>query len=142
MKKTTLTILLISISLNFMSCSNSDNETESQNGSCINPPEWLIGTWIHYDGNIEENKNIVSENNIISFDYDISRDLKEVYCNKEFAGITTEEEFGNDYYLFKWILTSGGTTIPNDQYYFRVDENTMKYSNWSDGEPSITYIKQ
>ena len=142
MKKTTLFILLICLSLNYLSCSNNDDESDTTNGSCINPPEWLIGTWIHYDGNVEENKYIVSDNNIISFDYDISTDLRVAHCDKEFAGITTEEEFTSEYYLFRWILTSGGTSIPNDQYYFKIDENTMKYSNWEDGEPSITYVKQ
>lgn len=142
MRKTILFILLICLSLNFFSCSNNDDENDTTNGSCINPPEWLIGTWIHYDGDVEENKYIISENNIIEFTYDISRDLRETYCDKEFAGITTEQTFEDDYYLFKWILTSNGTTVPNDFYFFKVDSNTMNYSNWSDGTPSITYIKQ
>jgi hypothetical protein len=142
MRKTTFFILLIITSLNFLSCSNNNDEGNSTSRSCINPPEWLVGTWIHYQGNVEENKNIVSKNNIISFDYDISTDLRIAYCDKGFAGITTEEEFTDKYYLFRWILTSGGTSIPNNQYYFKIDENTMKYSNWADGEPSITYVKK
>ncbi|WP_417198148.1 hypothetical protein [Bizionia sp.] len=139
MRKFKIFSLLILVLL--YSCSNND-DSDSDNQSCINPPDWLIGTWIHYDGDVEENKYIFSENNIIEFTYDISRDLRETYCDKEFAGITTEQEYTSEFYLFKWILTSGGTSIPNDLYFFKVDDNTMNFSNWSDGEPSITYIKQ
>ena len=130
------------------SCSTSDDGNNTNNTSCVNPPDWLIGTWVHYsnNGEVEENKFIVSEDNIISFDYYISTDWQVADCNNvidnSMLRIEIEEFYTSEYYLFRKTQISGGISIPFNRYFFKVNTNTMNYSNWEDGEPSITYVKQ
>lgn len=138
----------LSIMVMMFSCSSSDNGDSDNSLSCVNPPDWLIGTWVHYsnDGEVEENKYIVSEDNIIAFDYDISTDWQVADCNNivdnSILTIEIEEFYTTEYYLFRKTQTSAGTSVPFNRYFFKVDNNTMNYSNWEDGEPSINYIRQ
>ncbi|MGY0408849.1 MAG: hypothetical protein ACWIPJ_10940, partial [Polaribacter sp.] len=127
-------LYMLSIFVMLFSCSSNDDDNDASNTSCVNPPDWLIGTWIHYsnDGEFEENKYIVSQDNIISFDYDISTDWQVADCDNvidnSILTIEIEEFYTSEYYLFRKTQTTGGTTIPFNRYFFKIDNNTMNYS--------------
>ncbi|MFY7935958.1 MAG: hypothetical protein ACOVOQ_01165 [Flavobacterium sp.] len=133
-------ILIFSV---LFSCSSSDSEESNQSSSCINPPEWLQGTWVKYDNNEPDvivSKFVISADNIISFDYSNSTDWKIIYCDKE-PIITTSEAFESTYYKFTWTTNySGLSTTLNGYFIKQTVSNKMMYNNYLDDE-GILYTK-
>lgn len=136
-------LFFILVSLILFSCSSSEDSGDSQTTTCINPPTWLHGTWVEYDTSEPDvivGKFIISENNIISFDYSNSTDWKSIYCNKEPA-IATSEAFENTYYKFTWTTSYSGISTTINGYFIKQPEsNKMMYNNYLDDE-GIVYTK-
>lgn len=125
------------------SCSSSDSEDNNQISSCINPPEWLIGTWVRYDNNEPDviiSKFIITTNNIVSFDYSTSTDWKTLYCNKE-PIVTTSEVFESNYFKFTWSTNYSGISNTLNSYFIKQSNiNKLMYNNYLDSD-GILYTK-
>ena len=74
-------ILLLKIfigALIFTSCSNNDDGNSNNNSNIeFNPPEWIIGTWIHDGGANGISGVIFTSNDVISYLDEMS--LKDFY---------------------------------------------------------------
>ena len=132
---------LLSFIFIFQSCS-SDENTDKQS-SPINPPEWLIGTWVtYYDKEHKEIKDkfIITTNDIVEADNSTSSSWKTLWGNKE-PIITTEEIFNANYYAFKWTESYQGQSVFSTGYFIKKTATSMMFNNYLDDE-GILYYKQ
>lgn len=121
-------------------CTTSDSENENQASSCINPPEWLLGTWVMYDNNEPDvviSKFVITTNRIVNFDYSTSTDWKTIYCNRE-PTINTAEVYENNYYKFTWTSNYNGLSSTLNSYFIKQsDANKMIYNNYLDNQGAL-----
>lgn len=142
-------LILLSTLFLLFSCSGDDSSsTNNQNpvsNSCINPPTWLQGTWdkyYEYEPDVLQDRYVITEDNIISGKPDVHTiNWKSTKC-LESTYIITDEQYGNNYYLFKTTITSGGNSAVINSYFIKESNNTIRYSNWLDNEAGIIYHKQ
>jgi hypothetical protein len=126
-KLITLSILFLTI----ISCSSDDDDVASQNESnFINPPEWIIGTWL------DESEPVFDQiggfqfttNNLISLSADgnVLYNLKEsLQESVDLSVITTNETITDTYYKLEIVLS--GTVTNTFEFTKGTGDTTIIY---------------
>lgn len=140
-------IYLLFLTIIIISCSSSDSNNDS--GGCLNPPGWLIGSWVKYYSNGMEihisNRIVVTNDDVVYYDYNSDGTLattpmsvKNSYCNNSLHVVN--QEITNEYYM--WNFTFGEAI--GYRYFYKLNETSFSYDNFASGaDPDgSVYIKE
>ena len=115
MKKTFAFILLIIL----QSCSNDDSST---NNKAINPPQWLLGTWLEeVDEEPINNGARFTNNNVFLISSNGEISIKEISDPDSII----EDTIANDTY--KIVISSNFLPELESHHFILIDENTIRY---------------
>ena len=115
MKKTFAFILLIIL----QSCSNDDSST---NNKAINPPQWLLGTWLEeVDEEPINNGARFTNNNVFLISSNGEISIKEISDPDSII----EDTIANDTY--KIVISSNFLPELESHHFILIDEDTIRY---------------
>jgi len=133
MKKPNLLIGILIVILVFTSCSNNNDDNSTNNSNIVfNPPEWIIGTWIHDGGANGMTELIFTSNDVI----DSGGMSLSDYYNLDPGWVLRESSNSNTYKYAVYSETMGFTSWNRE--FKKIDENTLIYECC----PSQPFIKQ
>jgi hypothetical protein len=141
-------ISIIFLATIIISCSSSDNNNASS--GCLNPPNWLIGSWVHYYSNGTEtyidSKIVITNNDVVYYDYQSDGNLartplsiKDSYCANSSLYIVNQES-NDEFYM--WNYTFGSVIAYN--YFYKLSSTSFSYDNFaSEADPDgYVYVKE
>jgi hypothetical protein len=145
MKKIITIVFVVSI---LLGCSSSDSDNSNSSDGCLNPPSWLIGSWVHYYTNGTEsyisNKIVVTNNDVVYYDYQYDGNLagaplsvKDSFCENNFYVVS--QESNNQFYMWKYTF---GESISYN-YFYKLSNTSFSYDNFASGaDPNgFIYVK-
>ena len=141
MKKNIYLLFLTTI---IISCSSSDNNNASS--GCLNPPSWLLGSWVHYYSNGTEtyidSKIVITNNDVVYYDYQSDGNLagtplsvKDSYCANSSLYVVNQES-NNDFYMWNYTFAS---TIAY-HYFYKLSSTSFSYDNFASGADPDGYV--
>lgn len=134
-------MLLLTISLLLLSCSNGDNSSNSSNNcQTLHPPLWIQGTWIKQNSPIGNTGYKFTSDDVIDiFSQSSSNSRKyqlDFYCNSNVHYTVTESTTPTSYFLeINW----GGIATYN---FTKISNTMIELVNDNDPVNATYFIKQ
>lgn len=134
MKKIFGLILLIALSIS--SCSSDDDNSENNNSS-INPPDWIIGTWLGEVDGINSGLGFKFTSNDFCSVAGSQTACFAQSVNQSQGLITVEEDIDNENYI---ITINNNNTISNTYHFRKYSETEIEVVQSTGLNPR--YVKQ
>lgn len=136
MKKLLGFIFLISLSIS--SCS-SDNDNSTNNNSSINPPDWIIGTWLLENSSVDSGFKF-TDNDICLINITTqacNKETLELYENTEIY-TNVDEVISNDFYSIEITISSS----VNSYEFEKVSDTEIIWMNSGITGANPIYVKE
>lgn len=148
MKKIINACLLTCFALLIMGCSSDIDSNGSGSTISVNPPDWIIGSWVVTDANTNESLQFTDSNFYFgdaTFTASVCSNFKEVFMNEGITFTNYEETFSDTLYEFSY---TANVDIDKDGFidltyiakssFVKISSTTMQEKDFSNGQLAQT----